>query len=123
MENSIKMLKTKVVGNISENKIYISLKRKSKNIMQFYYNRVRDLIYNYNYKEIYICGLGACVNYAIKLALYCKDLIPALEIANISTKTITHFDEFINENDKQRIATSNERKSNYIEILLNINSK
>ena len=45
-ENNIKMIKTKYNGNSAENKIFISLKRKSKNINQFYYKRVQELIHD-----------------------------------------------------------------------------
>ena len=43
-KNDIKMIKTKYVGKCVENKIYLSLKRKTKNINQFYYKRVQELI-------------------------------------------------------------------------------
>ena len=102
--------------NYPENKIFISLKRKTKNINQFYYKRVQELINDKKYKEIYICGIGACVNEAIKVSLYIIDLIPTLKVATIETDTINHFDEFIDINTKKRIGTQEERKSNMITI-------
>ena len=118
--NNIKMIKNKYYEN-SENKIYISLKRKSKNINQFYYNRVKELINDKKYKEIYICGIGACVNEAIKISLFIIELIPNLKITEIKTNTINHFDEYIDINTKKRIGTTNDRKSNLINIKI-INS-
>ena len=115
-ENNIKMIKTKYNGNSAENKIFISLKRKSKNINQFYYKRVQELINNKNYKEVYICGIGACVNEAIKVSLFIVDLIPQLKISSINTDTISHFDEYIDINTKKRIGTTEDRKSNIITI-------
>ena len=119
--NSIKMIKNKYYEN-SENKIYISLKRKSKNINQFYYNRVKELINDKKYKEIYICGIGACVNEAIKISLFVCELMPNLKVAEIKTSTINHFDEFIDINTKKRIGTTNDRKSNLISIKIANNS-
>ena len=120
-ENSIKMIKTKYYDN-TENKIYISLKRKSKNINQFYYKRVKELINEKKYKEIYICGIGACVNEAIKISLFITELIPNLKIDEIKTSTVNHFDEYIDINTKKRIGTTNDRKSNLISIkLINTN--
>ena len=120
-ENNIKMIKTKYYDN-TENKIYISLKRKSKNINQFYYKRVKELINEKKYKEIYLCGIGACVNEAIKISLFITELIPNLKIDEIKTSTVNHFDEYIDINTKKRIGTTNDRKSNLISIkLINTN--
>ena len=120
-ENNIKMIKTKYYDN-TENKIYISLKRKSKNINQFYYKRVKELITEKKYKEIYICGIGACVNEAIKISLFITELIPNLKIDEIKPSTVNHFDEYIDINTKKRIGTTNDRKSNLISIkLINTN--
>ena len=120
-ENNIKMIKTKYYDN-TENKIYISLKRKSKNINQFYYKRVKELITEKKYKEVYICGIGACVNEAIKISLFITELIPNLKIDEIKTNTVNHFDEYIDINTKKRIGTTNDRKSNLISIkLINTN--
>ena len=115
-ESNIKMIKAKYNGNSEENKIFISLKRKSKNINQFYYKRVQELINNKNYKDVYICGIGACVNEAIKVSLFIVDLIPQLKISSINTDTISHFDEYIDINTKKRIGTTEDRKSNLITI-------
>lgn len=117
-ENNIKMIKTKYSGDYQENKIFISLKRKSKNIYQFYYKRVQELINNKNYKEVYLCGIGACVNEAIKISLYIVDLIPQLKVSSIKTDTINHFDEYIDINTKKRIGTTEDRRSNLITIKL-----
>ena len=114
--NNIKMIKTKYIGKYAENKIFVSLKRKSKNINQFYYKRVQELINDKKYKEIYLCGIGACVNEAIKISLYIIDLIPQLKVSSIKTDTINHFDEYIDINSKRRIGTTEDRKSNIINI-------
>ena len=115
-ENDIKMIKAKYTGNNKENRIFISLKRKSKNINQFYYNRIQELINDKNYKEVYICGIGACVNEAIKVSLYVTDLIPQLKVSSIKTDTINHFDEYVDVNTKRRVGTTEDRKSNMITI-------
>ena len=115
-KKNIKMIKTKYSGNYAENKIFISLKRKSKNINQFYYKRVQELINEKKYKEVYICGIGACVNEAIKISQFIIDLIPQLKISNINTDTINHFDEYIDIITKKRIGTTEDRKSNIITI-------
>ena len=118
--NNIKMIKSKYYDNI-ENKIFVSLKRKSKNINQFYYKRVKELINDKKYKEIYICGIGVCVNEAIKISLFITELIPDLKVDEIKTSTVNHFDEYIDINTKKRIGTANDRKSNLISIKI-INS-
>ena len=115
-ENDIKMIKAKYTGNNKENKIFISLKRKSKNINQFYYKRIQELINDKNYKEVYLCGIGACVNEAIKVSLYVTDLIPQLKVSSIKTDTINHFDEYVDVNTKRRVGTTEDRKSNMITI-------
>ena len=115
-ENDIKMIKAKYTGNNKENRIFISLKRKSKNINHFYYNRIKELINDKNYKEVYICGIGACVNEAIKVSLYVTDLIPQLKVSSIKTDTINHFDEYVDVNTKIRVGTTEDRKSNMITI-------
>jgi hypothetical protein len=113
--SEIKMVKSKYYSN-EENKIYISLKRKSKSINQFYYKRAKELINDKKYKEIYICGIGACVNEAIKVVLFIIELMPNLKIDEIKTDTISHFDEYINVNTKKRIGATEDRKSNLISI-------
>ena len=118
--SNIKMIKSKYYDN-TENKIFVSLKRKSKNINQFYYKRVKELINDKKYKEIYICGIGACVNEAIKISLFITELMPELKVDEIKTSTVNHFDEYININTKKRIGTTNDRKSNLISIKI-INS-
>ena len=118
--SNIKMIKSKYYDN-TENKIFVSLKRKSKNINQFYYKRVKELINDKKYKEIYICGIGACVNEAIKISLFITELMPELKVDEIKTSTVNHFDEYININTQKRIGTTNDRKSNLISIKI-INS-
>ena len=113
--SEIKMVKSKYYSN-EENKIYISLKRKSKSLNQFYYKRAKELINDKKYKEIYICGIGACVNEAIKVVLFIIELMPNLKIDEIKTDTISHFDEYINVNTKKRIGATEDRKSNLISI-------
>ena len=115
-ENDIKMIKAKYTGNNKENRIFISLKRKSKNINQFYYKRIQELINDKNYKEVYLCGIGACVNEAIKISLYVTDLIPQLKVSSIKTDTVNHFDEYVDVNTKRRVGTTEDRKSNMITI-------
>lgn len=116
--DSIKMLKRKVNKENKQNEIYISRKRKGKNIVKFYYNRALELFNNKNYNEIYICGIGACVNEAIKVALFVIEAIPSVEQSDIITDTISHFDEYINEETKERIGVKEDRKSNIIKIKL-----
>ena len=118
--SNIKMIKAKYYEN-SENKIYISLKRKKNNIKEFYYKRVKELINDKKYKEVYICGIGASVNEAIKISLFITELIPDLKVDEIKTSTVNHFDEYIDINTKKRIGTANDRKSNLISIKI-INS-
>ena len=116
--DSIKMLKRKVNKENKQNEIYISRKRKGKNIVKFYYNRALELFNNKNYNEIYICGIGACVNEAIKVALFIIEAIPSVEQSNIITDTISHFDEYINEETNERIGVKEDRRSNIIKIKL-----
>ena len=71
-----------------------------------------------NYNEIYICGIGACVNEAIKVALFIIEAIPSVEQSNIITDTISHFDEYINEETNERIGVKEDRRSNIIKIKL-----
>ena len=116
--DSIKMLKRKVNKENKQNEIYISRKRKGKNIVKFYYNRALELFNNKNYNEIYICGIGACVNEAIKVALFIIEAIPSVEQSNIITDTISHFDEYINEETNERIGVKEDRRPNIIKIKL-----
>ena len=44
--------------------------------------------------------------------------MPSIEIGEITTETINHFDEFINEETKERIEVKEDRKSNKIKIEL-----
>ena len=68
-----------------------------------YFNRAYDLIYNKNYREIIIFGLGSCLNSAIILSLTIMDGIPNLKIASIETNTINMIDDFIDEDNNNVI--------------------
>ena len=112
------MLKKKIVKINKINEIYISRKRKEKNIKKFYYSRALELFNDKDYKEIFICGIGACVNDAIRIALFISDAMPSVKIGEIKTDTINHFDEFVHEETKERIEVKQDRKSNKIIIQL-----
>jgi DNA-binding protein len=116
--NNITLLKHKIKRENLKNEIYISRKRKSNNIYKFYFKRVKKLFNDLKYNEIFICGLGACVNEAIRIAVFVKEAMPNIKIEDINTETITHFDEYINEETKERIDVKNDRKSNLIKIKL-----
>ena len=118
MEEKIIMLKKKIIRTNPINEIYISRKRKKKNIKQFYYSRALELFNNKRYKEIFICGIGACVNEAIKISLFITEAMPSIQLGEINTETINHFDEFVNEETKERIEVKEDRKSNKIKIQL-----
>ena len=111
----LELIKNKIYSPKNlENEIYIS--RKRKNIEKFYYKRAEDLFNNLNYKEVYICGLGACVNHAVKIALITVDCIPGTKIENIETKTITHKDEFRDKLTGLTATINENRMSNFIKI-------
>lgn len=118
MEEKVIMLKKKIIRINPINEIYISRKRKKKNIKKFYYTRALKLFNDQGYKKIYLCGIGACVNEAIKISLFIKEAMPSIEIGEIITETINHFDEFVNEETKERIQVREDRKSNKIKIEL-----
>lgn len=80
-----------------ENEIYIS--RKRKNIEKFYFERAYELIYDKNFKEIYICGLGSCVNFAVRTALLISNSIPGVKVDKIDTQTVNYLDEYKDENN------------------------
>ena len=42
--------------------------------------------------------------------------MPSVKIGEINTETINHFDEFVNEETKERIEVKEDRKSNKIKI-------
>lgn len=71
-----------------------------------------------NYKEIYICGLGSCVNVAVKVALFIVESLPNLAIEKIDTETITHVDDYKDEESNELIERKQDRKSNLIRIKL-----
>lgn len=116
--DSIRMLKRKINKENKVNEIFISRKRKSNNILKFYYSRALELFNNLNYKEIYVCGIGACVNEAIKVALFITEGVPSIKTGEIKTETIKHFDEYINTETNERIGVKEDRKSNMIRIQL-----
>jgi len=116
--NNIILLIHKIKKENLKNEIYISRKRKSNNINQFYFKRASKLFNDLNYDEIFICGLGSCVNDAIKIAIFINEAMPNIIIDNINTETITHFDEYLNEETKELIDIKNDRKSNLIKIKL-----
>jgi hypothetical protein len=95
--DEIKMIKNKVHSVKKQpNEIYISGKRV--NYEKFYYKRVYKLIYDDNLKEIHIHGLGACVNKAVRIALFITDCIPSLTVSSIDTSTVNLTDDFIDSN-------------------------
>ena len=87
---------------IKENEIYISNKRVG--YEKFYYKRAYKLIYELNYKEIYIHGLGACINKAVRVALFITDCLPDLIIHNVETDTVALLDDFIDSNNNVSIS-------------------
>ncbi len=118
MEGKVIMIKKKIIRTNPINEIYISRKRKNKDIKKFYYSRATKLFNDKGFKKLYICGIGACVNEAIKISLFITEAMPSVEIGEITTETINHFDEFINEETKERIEVKEDRKSNKIKIEL-----
>ena len=114
LEN-LEIVKNKIISNKKfENEIFIS--RKRKNPTKFYYERAYDLFFKLNFKDIYLYGLGSCVNLAVKTALIIIENIPNLKIELIETKTINHVDEFIDKNDMSLNFKNEERKSNLIKF-------
>jgi hypothetical protein len=117
MESKIQLeqIKNKVYSSKKkENEIYVS--RKRKNIEKFYYKRAEELLICKNFKEIFICGLGACLNHAVKISLIVVDCIPNTKIEEIDTKTISHLDEFKNLDTGEIEVRQEERMSNFIKI-------
>jgi hypothetical protein len=122
-QKKYKFVKTKVHSKKpEENEIFISRKRKYKNskgkLEKFYYQRAHYLIFDKHYKELYINGLGSCLNFAVSTALNLCECIPKLQVENISTETVNHSDYYIEERSKQVEMSSDERKSNLIKIKL-----
>ena len=102
-----------------KNEIYISRKRHPKlNLQKFYFNRIDKLFNTLNYKEIYLYGLGACVNDAIRVALFAKETLPSINIKSITSDTIPLYDEYITTTTSERVSRSNTRKTNLIKIKL-----
>ena len=102
-----------------KNEIYISRKRHPKlNLQKFYFTRIDKLFNTFNYKEIYLYGLGACVNDAIRIALFTKETIPSVNIKSITSDTISLYDEYISKTTSERVLTSTARKTNLIKIKL-----
>ena len=71
---------------MAKNEIYISRKRQQ--VEKFYYKRAYNLIFSQNFKEIFICGLGSCVNLAVKVALFILEALPnsSTNLVDISAK-------------------------------------
>lgn len=112
-----KFVKAKLQRNDNKlNEIFISRKRKESNVEKFYYKRAYELFYNMGYNELFICGLGANVNKAIKVALFITEALPKAKIDLIQTETVNHIDEYINEEDNNVIEVKDDRKSNLIKI-------
>lgn len=102
-----------------KNEIYISHKRHPHlNLQKFYFSRIDKLFNTFHYKEIYIYGLGSCVNDAIRIALFAKETLPSLNIESITSDTISLFDEYLSKTTSERISTSTARKTNLIKIKL-----
>ena len=76
-----------------ENEIFIS--RKRKNPDKFYSDRAFQLFNKLNYKEVYMCGLGACVSLAVSASLNLMDITNDLKIEDITTSTVKHVDDYI----------------------------
>jgi hypothetical protein len=113
----LKFVKNKVYSKkINQNEIFIS--RKRKNVEKFYYERAYELFYKLGFKEIFIYGLGACVNYAAKLSLHLVENLPNLKIDKIETETINHIDDYKNIDDDRLFIRKNDRMSNLIKIKL-----
>jgi DNA-binding protein len=95
--DDLKMIKNSVYGGKKkDNEIFISGKRV--NYEKFYYKRAFELVHDKNFKEITIYGLGACVNKAVKTALFIADSIPSLTVTNIETDTVNFVDDFVDKN-------------------------
>ena len=88
--------KIKYSNEKKEKKIFILYKRKLKNINQFYYKRVQELINDKIYKEVFLSDIDSCVNEIIEITLYTINLIPLLKVSSIKTDYFNHFDEYIN---------------------------
>jgi hypothetical protein len=114
MSNIIEMQKTKILTpKCNMNEIFISSKRNSPE--KFYYKRAYKLFLDDNLKEIFICGLGSCVNKAIKTALFITESISNTSISSVETSTITQTDTFISESESKQ---QTDRHSNIIRIKL-----
>jgi hypothetical protein len=110
----IKNKPTESLKKMAKNEIYISRKRQQ--IEKFYYKRAYNLIFSQNFKEIFICGLGSCVNLAVKVALFILEALPNLSIESIETDSIVHVDDYINEDNDELVLRKEDRKSNLIRI-------
>ena len=108
------MQKTKLyTPKCNFNEIFISSKRN--NPEKFYFKRAYKLFHDDNLKEIFICGLGSCVNKAIKTALFITESISNTSVSSIETNTITHTDNFITDSESKQ---QTDRHSNLIRIKL-----
>lgn len=119
MSNSnVKLIKHKILAKPKVNEIMISRKRKKNNLNQFYFKRANKLFTNFDFKEIFVSGMGACVNEAISLSLFIVDAMPNVSIGAISSSTVTHYDEYVQNETNERIEVKENRKSNIIKIQL-----
>ena len=77
------------------NEIFIS--RKRKNPEKFYSERAYELFNSTNssYKEVYICGLGACTSIAVSASLNLIDISTNLKIEGIETETVEQVDDYV----------------------------
>ena len=124
ISKKLKFNKNKVHSKkAKENEIFISKKRSykskdSKSLEKFYYQRAHSLIFDKHFKELFVCGLGACLNLAVKTALTLTQCIPSLYVENVTTETVTHVDDYLDEETKLLEMRTEDRKSNLIRIKL-----
>ena len=95
----------------------IFISKLKKNPEKIYLERGLELFRNLSVDEIYVCGLGACVTLAVKIALKVTDILPSVVIEKIETSTITQNDDYIN-NITKDVIRKQDRHSNLIKIKL-----
>jgi hypothetical protein len=52
------------------------------------------MFYKQSFKEIYICGLGSCLNSAVKIALNIIDICSNVSIDKVETESIILQDDY-----------------------------
>ena len=116
--SQVKMVKSpmQLSTPVPDNKIYISLKSRKINLNKFYLKRVEKLINEKKMTRFFVCGLGACVNFAVKFALFCVESNKELRIGKITTSTVGFRDEFLDLETEECVEVKNDRKNNLIEI-------